>query len=50
MREGLAGSRIGVVADIRFDQDVADRVVGEALGEIDADLRRRKRAKDGQYL
>ena len=39
MREGLAGRRIAVIADIRFDQDVADIVIGEALGDIDADLR-----------
>ena len=45
MREGLPGRRIGVIADIRFDQDVADRVVGEALGDIDADLRRRQPAQ-----
>ena len=27
MREGLAGRRIGVIADIRFDQDVADEIM-----------------------
>ena len=37
MRERLAGLGIAVIADIRLDQDVADRVVGEALGDIDAD-------------
>ena len=45
MRKGLAGRRIGVIADIRFDQDIADSVVGEALGDIDADLRRRQPAQ-----
>ena len=45
MREGLAGLGIGVSADIRFNQDVADSVVGEALGDIDADLRRRQPAQ-----
>ena len=43
MQEGLAGRRIAVIADIRFDQDVADIVIGEALGDINADLRRRRR-------
>ena len=33
------------IADIRLDQDVADVVVGEALGDIDADLRRRQPAQ-----
>ena len=42
MRERLARLGIAVIADIRFDQDVADAVVGEALGDIDADLRRRQ--------
>ena len=45
MRERLAGRRIGVIANIRFDQDVADSVVGKALGDIDADLRRRQPAQ-----
>ena len=42
MQEGLAGLPIGVITDIRFDQDVADSVVGKALGDINADLRRRQ--------
>ena len=45
MRERLPRRRIGVIADIRFDQDVADSVIGEALGDIDADLRRRQPAQ-----
>ena len=36
MREGLAGGRIEVVADVGLGQQVADRVVAEALGDIDA--------------
>ena len=45
MREGLPRLGIAVIADIRLDQDVADIVIGEALGDIDADLCRRQPAQ-----
>ena len=40
MRPGPNRRRIAVSADIRFGEDVADIVVAEALGDVDADLRR----------
>jgi hypothetical protein len=40
MRTRLAGRRIAIGAHIRLGQNVADGVVGEALGEIDTNRRR----------
>jgi hypothetical protein len=38
MRSPRSGERIGVVADVRLRQEVADRVVGEGLREGLVDL------------
>jgi hypothetical protein len=40
MREGLAGQRIGVGSHVGFRQQIADRVVGEGLGDADPNGRR----------
>jgi hypothetical protein len=40
MREGLARRGIAVRPDVGFGDDVADRIVGEGLGDVDAKIRR----------
>jgi hypothetical protein len=40
VREGLARRGVAVRAGIGFGDDVADRVVGEGLGDADPDARR----------
>jgi hypothetical protein len=38
MREGLARSRIGVIADIGFGDQIAERVIGDVFAPVIVDI------------